>query len=467
MRVINAHVTWLAFVALLPFGVSQPDADAFAYPGRIAQYASELAVVAPPSGGGIGFSVTLDAAGKVAPEAKFALSKPSWKGEGSLSLTGMAYSGGSLTGSFQVANTTPTVLEGIRVDWVDLVERYKGKDAEGKEVILSRSKALTSDGPWMTADLQPKQSSQVQAFKTSGIVLAPETVDVTLRGTVSGMALVGHLNISGSEDLFALDFDGRGRLYVTSNVNGAIYRMNPDGSGISTFATLPGGSISISVNRISGEVIAQSWNADRLFRFSATGQDAEGLMQDDDVPGLGGWASSARYARDGSLFCVFGGTFSKMAGKKPAFVLEGVGAFKFEDALHYDFGPDGTIWIGTASTVFRVPADGKGGTRPIIGPSLKLGNVAGITALRCDAAGNVYVAERRDAEHYARISVFDSQGRFIRVFGRGDSKPPGEDEEIRTGQIHTQVRSMAFGPDGRLYFSHGHLDQPIVVFEPF
>jgi len=459
-------VTWLALIALLPVGVSQPDDDPFAYTGRIAQYTSDRAVVAPASGG-IGFSVTIDAAGKVAPEAKFALSKPSWKGEGSLALTGMAYAGGSLSGSFQIANATPTVLEGIRVDWVDLVERYKGKDAEGKEVILSRSKALTSDGPWMTADLQPKQSSHVQAFKASGIVIAPETVDVTLRGSVSGLALIGHLNISGSEDLFALDFDGRGRLYVTSNANGAIYRMNPDGSGLSTFATLPGGSISIAVNRSSGEVIAHSWNADRLFRFSATGQDAEGLMQDDEVPGLGGWAWSGRYARDGSLFCVFGGTLSKMAGKKPAFVLEGVGAFKFEEALFYDFGPDGTIWIGMGSTVFRVPADGKGGTRPIIGPSLKLGNVAGITALRCDAAGNVYVAERQDAEHYARISVFDSQGRFIRTFGRGDSKPPGEDEEIRTGQIHTQVRSMAFGPDGRLYYSHGHLDQPIVVFEPF
>lgn len=459
-------MTWLALVALLPLGVPQPADDPYAYPGRIAQHASERAVVAPASGG-IGFSVTIDAAGKVAPEAKFALSKPSWKGEGSLALTGMAYAGGSLSGSFQIANATPTVLEGIRVDWVDLVERYKGKDAEGKEVILSRSKALTSDGPWMTADLQPKQSSHVQAFKASGIVIAPETVDVTLRGSVSGLALIGHLNISGSEDLFALDFDGRGRLYVTSNANGAIYRMNPDGSGLSTFATLPGGSISIAVNRSSGEVIAHSWNADRLFRFSATGQDAEGLMQDDEVPGLGGWAWSGRYARDGSLFCVFGGTLSKMAGKKPAFVLEGVGAFKFEEALFYDFGPDGTIWIGMGSTVFRVPADGKGGTRPIIGPSLKLGNVAGITALRCDAAGNVYVAERQDAEHYARISVFDSQGRFIRVFGRGDSKPPVNDEEIRTGQIHTQVRSMAFGPDGRLYYSHGHLDQPIVVFEPF
>lgn len=451
---------------MLAAGWMQPADDSFAYSGRIAQFASERAVVAPPSGG-IGFTLTIDASGKVVPEAKYALSRPSWNGEASLVLTGMAYEGGSLTGSFQISNASLTVLEGIRVDWVDLVERYKGKDAEGKEVVLTRSKALASDGPWLTADLQPKQSSHVQTFKVSGIVLAPETVDVTLRGSVSGMALVGHLNVNGGEDLFALDFDGRGRLYVTSNANGAIYRMNPDGSGLSTFATLPGGSTSIAVNRSSGEVIAHSWNADRLFRFSATGQDAEGLMQDDEVPGLGGWAWSGRYARDGSLFCVFGGTLSKMAGKKPAFVLEGVGAFKFEEALFYDFGPDGTIWIGTGSTVFRVPADGKGGTRPIIGPSLKLGNVAGITALRCDAAGNVYVAERQDAEHYARISVFDGQGRFIRVFGRGDSKPPVNDEEIRTGQIHTQVRSMAFGPDGRLYYSHGHLDQPIVVFEPF
>lgn len=459
-------MNWLALAVLFPLGVPQPSDDTFAYPGRIAQHASERAVVSPASGG-IGFSVTIDAAGKVPPNATFSTGKPIWKGECSITLTGLAFAGGSLTGSFQIANATSTVLEGIRVDWLDQVERYKGKDSEGKEVILTRSKPLANDGPWLTADLQPKQSSHVQAFKTSGIVIAPETVDVTLRGAFSGMALVGHLNVNGGEDLFALDFDGRGRLYVTSNANGAIYRMNPDGSGLSTFATLPGGSTSISVNRTSGEVITHSWNADRLFRFSATGQDADGLMQDDEIPGLVGWAWSGRYARDGSLFCVFGSTLSKMAGKKPAFVLEGVGAFKFEEALHYDFGPDGTIWIGTGSTVFRVPPDGKGGTRPIIGPSLKLGNVAGITALRCDAAGNVYVAERQDAEHYARISVFDSQGRFVRVLGRGDSKPPANEEEFRPGQIHTQVRSMAFGPDGRLYYSHGHLDQPIVVFEPF
>ncbi|MCW5943697.1 MAG: hypothetical protein KIS66_15810 [Fimbriimonadaceae bacterium] len=456
------------FLACLLLSVTaQPTDDPFAYSGPFSSLCADGVQPAPVTSG-IPFSIAIAPDGSVTPAQKFELRRPAWSGAGSLDLAGVAFAGGKLSGSATVVNGSGSVLEGLRLDITGASESYKAKDDQGKEVIRSRVQAITTNGPILFADLQKGASSAANGFEASGLKINPETTGLTVHGVVSGLYLVRTLNPKSDSQPMGLDFDASGRLYVVSGSVETIYRLSADGSGVTAFATIPATGRWLAVSPKTGEVVSHAWNADRFFRFSSTGGDLAGLMQNDEVAGMGGWASRTRFGRDGSLYVNFGATIAKMAGDKPAFSFEKVGAYDLEMTC-FDVAPNGDIWVGSNANVFRVAPDGKNGARAIIGPSMKLGKIAGVHTLRCDAQGNVYVADRPDADHYPRVCVFSREGRFVRVFGRGSNKPLATEEAdgVHLGQINTEANDLAFAPDGRVFVSHRDLERPILVFEPF
>lgn len=457
-------MTVASLALLLTSLVSQPTDDPFAYNGPFATLCADGARPAPVTGR-LSFSIAIAPDGSVGSSQKVALKGASWASAASLDLSSLAYAGGKLSGSAAIANGSGSVLEGLRLDVTGATETYKGKDAQGKEVVLTRSQPITTNAPILFADLQKGAVSATNAFEASGLKINPETTGLTVYGAVTGLYLVRTLK--PCVDPTGLDFDASGRLYTVSGSVETIYRLSADGSGVTAFATIPATGRWLAVSPKTGEVVAHSWNGDRLFRFSTTGGDLAGLLQNDDVAGMGGWAFRARFGRDGSLYANFGATIAKMSGDKPAFSFEKVGAYDTEMTC-FDVAPNGEIWVGSAANVFRVAPDGKSGARAIIGPSMKLGKIAGVTTVRCDANGLVYVAHRPDADHHPRVCVFDRDGRFVRVFGRGSDKPVTEEEEgVHLGQVHTNVYDIAIAPNGHVFLSHHDLERPILVFEPF
>lgn len=452
----------LLLTALAP----QPADDPFAYNGNFASLCADGARPAPVSGR-LTFAIAIAPDGSVGSSQKVALKGPSWANAASLDLTNLSFSGGKLAGSATISNGSGSVLEGLRLDVTGASESYKGKDQQGKEVVLTRNQPIATNAPILFADLQKGAVSATNGFEATGLKINPETTGLTVYGAVTGLYLVRTLNPKADGQPTGMDFDASGRLYAVSGSVPTIYRLSADGSGVTPFATIPANGRWLAVSPKSGEVVSHSWNGDRFFRFSATGGDLAGVVQNDEIEGMGGWPFRTRFGRDGSLYVNFGATIAKLSGDKPAFFFEKVGAYD-TDMTCFDVAPNGEIWIGSAANVFRVAPDGKNGVRAIIGPSMKLGKIAGVTTLRCDANGLVYVADRPDADHYARVCVFDREGRFVRAFGRGSDKPVAEGEEgVHLGQIHTEVLDIAIAPNGHVFLSHSDLERPILVFEPF
>jgi DNA-binding beta-propeller fold protein YncE len=96
---------------------------------------------------------------------------------------------------------------------------------------------------------------------------------------------------------------------------------------------------------------------------------------------------------------------------------------------------------------------------PELPPGVKLGAVSGIAT---DAAGNILVLHRGDAER--PILVFDPDGKFLRAFGNGLFKSthglrvdPDRNVWTTDNANHTVVK---LGPDGKVLMTLGEKDVP-------
>jgi DNA-binding beta-propeller fold protein YncE len=67
-------------------------------------------------------------------------------------------------------------------------------------------------------------------------------------------------------------------------------------------------------------------------------------------------------------------------------------------------------------------------------------------------------------EENARVSVFDSQLRFIRAFGRGAKAFVAN--VMQKGQL-SRLKDIAFSPDGKVYITAQNAENNVYVFDPF
>jgi len=457
----------LASVAWLLVGVGGlPQEHVFSYSGPMTKLMADGATVAPVSGG-LPFAITVSKDGSVPTQLKFEVGRSSWKAKAAVTFEGLTYTAGTLKGTVKVTNASGLVLEGLRLDIAGATEHYREKGADGKEVVKTRSQPVQVSSPLHFGDLQLGMTTDSLAFEVSGIKVNPETEKVDIAGGLTGLALVAVHNPVPGLTPISIDFDTAGKVYMVGSGLEALYRCDADGKNSSAVASLPQTGISVAVDRKANVVYVSVTNQHEFYKFAPSGSDAGKVVEIEGTAGFEGYTGKPRFGHDNRMYVNFAEGVARIAGATPEVIVTKVGAYEFESYLSFDVTPDGAMWVGTKSTIFRVDPDGRNGKRVINGPSTMPGKVNAILALRIDKSGMLYIAEDMGSENWPRVSVFDQQGRLVRMFGRGSQKARAEDEEFRTGEIVPGVVDFAFDSAGRLYLVHGHLDQSLLVFEPF
>lgn len=423
--------------------------------------------VPAPVNEGLKLPLEISKDGRVAPTATLLVRMPSWKGNIEVTFSDLRHEGGTLNGSIKLNNKSGLVLQGLRFDAPASLERYSEPDPSGKDVIKTRAQGTRLSSPLLFGDLQPDEVSETHGFQVSGIQLKPETIGVTIGGHVSGLALIATHNPVPDLTPVSIDFDSRGQFYLAGSASETVYRYDPAAKKATPVATLPQGGISIAYDRANSLVYATANNQTSFFKFTADGKEKGQVKRIDEMMGFNDWSGKARFGQDGRIYVNFGNGIARLDGEKPEMVVYKVGDFEFESYLSYDVSPDGSIWVGTKDMVHKLDPAGKSGKLMIKGPSTQLGHTNSILALRLNASGQVFIAEDMGPENWPRVSVFDGQGRLIRVFGRATQKARKEDEEFRLGELVPGAIDFAFDSTGKLYLVHAHLEQSMLVFEPF
>jgi len=396
--------------------------------------------------------------------SEFKIKAAKWDSEAPLKIENLKYSSGVLTGDVRFENASGRVLEGVRFDFVSASELYKGKDAQGKDVILSRSQPLMEESPILFGDMPKGAQSEAYPVKAAGLSWKPETAQITVTAKLSGLTYdkVVFKAHPGSD----LDFDANDKLLLGSHSKPAIYSADPENDSLQSIAATPQAHVVIGVNKADGTICASWWNSHDFAFYSAAGDQQSKVAEDDKTEGMNGWPNMARYDGKGNLYLGFGQTVCQIVGGKPAFVLKSAGATRFANYIFFDVAKDGSLFVGSKSDVFRFEPGGKNPKQILQGPDVKLGTIHGVKALRLDSNRYLWIADNAD-EHFAgRICVFDSNGKFVWTFGRAaDVAPVGN--TILDGQVSQSIDSIAISGDGHVYVANGEGARSVMAFTEF
>jgi hypothetical protein len=228
---------------------------------------------------------------------------------------------------------------------------------------------------------------------------------------------------------------------------------------------LPDEASFIAVDPKTGDLVGVWSNAHNAMRYTAGGDDVGQIPAEGQFDG---WPGQVRFDHAGNLYVRANNTAECYVAGQKAWGVDHVGLYPFDNPPVFDVDADGSLWVGDSDTLYKVGPKGVGGKRVAIGPGWHLGQVTSPLGVRVDPHGNVYVIEgpaRANAE-VQRISVFDRDGKFVRVFGRGAKTPKADGEW--PGQISNDALDLAFGPKGRVYVANWDgTAGPLLVFRPF
>lgn len=408
-------------------------------------------VSAAPNGSGLPFEIKISGGGKTITGTSFDLAVPGAGKPFRLALTGAAWSGGKLTATATVTNGTGAALEGLRLDLVGASETYTAKDAEGKPKTLQRAQSPQA-APLHFGDLGPGEASDPLPLAVSALTFAPETVDLTVRGVVSGLRYESLLHnpqgCSGGE----VDVDGGGNLYLADTCGQRIARLTAAGQ-VSTAVAFPEQQAKGSARDAkSGRLAATYTNDPNVHLYGTDGKEA---MTIGEEQGIDSYSDSLRYDPQGRLWGTVGASLARFAatGKIEA-RWRTVGGSDIAAGARFDVAADGTVWIVNEGNLWRVSADGKKQTK-LAAPGARPGELAAAQSVRLAADGSVWVTEGADFNlgSAERVSVFDPQGRLLRVFGRGAKAPlPDYPDRYHDAQLHLG-NDLAFGAEGRVYIT--------------
>jgi hypothetical protein len=431
----------------------------FHFAGPMSRFLPEGGTPAPVTSG-LPFAVTLTDKGATIAPASFELQGKNWGGAAKLTFEGLKFDAGHLTGTVKIKNDSGSVLEGVRLDITGATEEYKAKDAGGSEGTKTRPQAVKLDSPLLFGDVPKGDDADSAALDVSGIAFAPETTKVTVSGVLSGLYYLGAFTGNGDNCVpVSLDVDAKGRVYFADRNQSAVYRAEADGKNVTAVAKLPAEAGSIAIDPTSGDIWATFINGHKFLHYSPGGDDKEGSIEVDKWPG------HMRFDRSGNFYAATEDFLNRFKNGKPAWQTNQIGDYTFNSDPVFDIDRDGSLWIAANDTLYRLDSKGENGRRVVIGPNWYLGRLNSPKNVRVDAQGDVYVIEGKSETEYARISVFDKNGRIIRAFGRGAKEPL--QEGLQPGQIAEDTYDIAFGLDGRVYVAHEDPSHAILMFQPF
>lgn len=403
--------------------------------------------------GGLPFSIVLTDSGKTISGGTFSLKLPGTEKSIQITFLGLTYANGHLNGQVQVKDTAGSSIEGLRLDVEGATETYKAKDAQGLEVIKTRSQNVSLASPLLFGDLKEEESNAPLPMSAGPLSFAPETMQIAVLGKLSGLLYVQSLSFPEASPGGQIDLDAKGRIYLSSVAGNQVVRMDNDGKNLVVAAKLPDGCIGMAVNPKTGEIAANCSNHQKIFLFTAGGDDKGSTGE---AQGLDNYAHWQRYDAHGTLWSSVNDTLVKFGPDgKSVFKLTKADEYDLEGDSAFDVTADGTLYTLANKTLFRISPDGKTARRIAIGPGGKLGQLTEPKSCRVDTNGEVYVSEDRaeTLNQAARISVFDREGNFVRAFGRGSQAPLADyPDNYHAGQIY-EPKDIAFGPSGRVYLS--------------
>jgi len=432
------------------------------YTGKLIDLMPEGAAWGMPATG-IPIQITITENGSKVGPGSFALKGPKWESEAPLKIDGLKFANGTLTGTVQFKNASGCALDAVRFDIVSAAEQYKGKDAQGKEVTITRTQPIAEESPILFGDMPKDVESSGYEVKATGLVWKPETSQITVTAKLSGLTF--HKSLFYDHAGSFLGFDLKGRLILGSGQQPALYLADYENDKLDSIASTPSYKVVFGVNPLDGSICAKWMNAHGFSVYSPGGDEKSTVEQHDDQDGMTGWPQMARYDGKGNLYVCFGESVSQLVGGKPSFVLKKAGQYDFAEYLSFDVAKDGSIFVGSDSNVFRFDPGGKNPKKIVQGPDVnKLGRIHGVQALKLDPLGNVWIADNTD-DFEARCCVFDSNGKFIWTFGRGGEKKP--DDGWLDGQVSRSVNDFAIAADGRAFVACGDQGRSVLYFTEF
>lgn len=435
----------------------------FSFSGPMSSFMPEGATPGAVTSG-LPFAIVLTDNGASISPAEVELRGTGWKGPITLRLAAPKFAGGRLSGTVQLQNGSGSTIEGVRLDILGASEEYKAKDENGNDVVKTRSQAITVASPLLFGDLPLGHLSEPLPLEVSGITFAPETVRVTVSGVLSGLYYIGSMAIPDTHDCRQIDVDSGGRVYV-ADTGGYVWRIDPDSKKATVAGTLPSGCYGVAVNPKTGDIYARCLGENRVFHFRPGGDDQGQLTEDAEVDTTG---AGVRLDHAGNLWAIVDGGLQRFRrGVKDLEINDANG--ESLDARLFDVDAAGNIWVCSNDKLFEFGALGQHAKQVAFGPDWHLGRVMSPISCRADADGSVYVLEsgiQSETEREApRISVFDKDGRIIRVFGRGGETDPGQGEPY-PGQL-AYAKDIAFGSGGRVYVVQDDYDNLVMVFSKF
>ncbi len=437
--------------------------DSFNYTGPLTGHMNESATWGTPTNG-LPVHLTISDKGAKVSIVDNSLKGDGWKGEAKLDLDGLSYVNGELKGTVAFKNSSGVVLEGLRFDVLGATEAYTAKDATGKEIAMSRAQTISEESPILLGDLQPDQNAGSFPFHASGLKWNPETTGITVTLKLAGIAFLQSIP---TEDYNAqLAFDLKGRLLLGSGQREGIYRYDPKSGKQDLLFSVPGTATAMAVHPIDGTIVARWTNSHEYKVYSPSGDD-RGTIAENGEAGMDSWPSYPRYDSKGNLYLAFGSNISLFNGGKPTTIINKIAGFDLHDPFTFDVTRDGTIVVASEANIFSITADGKNGKKLVQGPDVKLGRTHGVSVLRTDASGNIWIADTTDNDFSGRCQVFDRNGKFLMVFGRSAVQRKEDINDVWPGQIPMVTHDFAFAPNGHVFVSGSTESTALYEFAPF
>lgn len=455
--------------ALLALGLLAPPVDAqsapFLFSGPLPSLLAPGAVAAVNSAG-LPFQIRISADGQRVEGGPFSLTVPDAPTPFRLTLEGATFAAGTLSAKATIANGSGAPLEGLRLDLVQATETFTKKDATGKVVTETRPQRVTA-APLHFGDLGSTETSDALPLVATGLTFGAETTQILVHGVVSGLRYEKTLVNPTACGAGQIEIGERGDVYLADTCGRRIAHLAPTGeiSGIE----LPAEAKGFARDARSGR-LAASYGNHREIRLIGAENQVLGTIG--DVQGLDTFPDFLRFDGQGKLWVEAGGAivrFSETAKLEQR--IDSIGGTDLYGVLSFDIAPDGTLWVISSGTLLRLPADGTPGTR-LVESGRRAGELTSPEAPRVAPDGTVWVVEGADPTRGVpeRISVFDRQGRLLRLLGRGARAPlPNFPAAYHEAQVF-QARDLAFGPKNRVYVSAqrpGKDGEYVMVFRRF
>jgi hypothetical protein len=138
------------------------------------------------AGKGLPFAIELKPQSPENAAPKITLKGNNWTGPAILAFNDIRFNGRDLNAFMTLHNETGSTLDSAKLFITSVTERYRTKDAAGKETVASRTWGADMAAPIDFGSIPKAGNSGEYTLNVSGFHTTPETVHLTVNGVVAG-----------------------------------------------------------------------------------------------------------------------------------------------------------------------------------------------------------------------------------------------------------------------------------------